>query len=451
MVSGVDIRDGPGAARRSRYFFSGHAPRAASVTSIGDAAYSYNMARDGHLGTLASLDIDPLFLPDPRAVSAPAWGAELAEPGARPVHFIFRNFRSIRPVGWAHNIAVVVWEFDRLTGAEAAAGNVFRDQKRMLGLTDEVWVASTHNQAVMAEHGIGNIHVIPAAIEAREHLDLSTAFAARAELLAAPAVSFAQGYGPDACGEEVRTLGEHLVTLDGRGARHLTVMNPLDRRKDLRSLLEAFTAHVAQTDPEAVLVVKLATSEERLPLKQFLSKVLGERFFDGGPPLACPRILFTNARLSDAAMTALYGFSDVYVAPTRGEGQNLPLLEAMSAGVLPVSPDHTAMADYMGASVGVVVPSTQAPVPAGLRVAYHQADGLQWHSLSAEDVFGALGRAKALDGPDRAARIALARQVVAAQFGAAQLARRVAGRLAAIEAAAAEAAEPPARQTGTRA
>ena len=46
-------------------------------------------------------------------------------------------------------------------------------------------------------------------------------------------------------------------------------------------------------------------------------------------------------------MDALYEAADFYLCTSIAEGQNLPMLEAMSFGVVPVSPRHTAMRDYL--------------------------------------------------------------------------------------------------------
>src|ERR1700694_254729 len=46
-------------------------------------------------------------------------------------------------------------------------------------------------------------------------------------------------------------------------------------------------------------------------------------------------------------MRALYPISDFYLCTSVAEGQNLPVIEAMAHGVVPVSTINTAMLDYL--------------------------------------------------------------------------------------------------------
>ena len=69
--------------------------------------------------------------------------------------------------------------------------------------------------------------------------------------------------------------------------------------------------------------------------------------FANGTTIESDRIAFFNAFLSEAQMTALYSLADFYLCTSVAEGQNLPLLEAMAHGTVPVTTANTAMLDYI--------------------------------------------------------------------------------------------------------
>jgi glycosyltransferase involved in cell wall biosynthesis len=66
-------------------------------------------------------------------------------------------------------------------------------------------------------------------------------------------------------------------------------------------------------------------------------------------------VVFLLDYLSDAQMAALYALADFYLSAPHCEGYNLPLLEAMAIGTVPVSNRHTAMIDYIDDSNSVIV------------------------------------------------------------------------------------------------
>src|SRR5205807_409078 len=73
------------------------------------------------------------------------------------------------------------------------------------------------------------------------------------------------------------------------------------------------------------------------------------------------RFLVVAGRLSEEQMRRLIGVSSWYVNATKAEGCCLPLLEAMASGRPGVSPDHTAMKDYVTARAGLVFRSSAEP------------------------------------------------------------------------------------------
>ena len=123
------------------------------------------------------------------------------------------------------------------------------------------------------------------------------------------------------------------------------MFNPYDKRKNMQEMIFGFMT-LLQECPKAVLIIKLVLAEQIMPLSNVLNDVL-RHYFEGEVTIACNRIIVISGYMTDDEITALYQIADFYLCTSVAEGQNLPLLEAMSYGLVPVSTVHTAMADYL--------------------------------------------------------------------------------------------------------
>jgi glycosyltransferase involved in cell wall biosynthesis len=101
-----------------------------------------------------------------------------------------------------------------------------------------------------------------------------------------------------------------------------------------------------EVHPEAVLLVKLVVSKKNSNMSISAIEDVTARF-ERPISLESTRIFFLFDYLSDEQMRALYAISDFYLCTSVAEGQNLPIIEAMAEGVLPVSTINTAMLDYL--------------------------------------------------------------------------------------------------------
>jgi glycosyltransferase involved in cell wall biosynthesis len=156
----------------------------------------------------------------------------------------------------------------------------------------------------------------------------------------------------------IKPLGDQPALQDLEGRRvYLSVFNPGDFRKNAEKILRGF-ATFADEHPEAVLIVKLVIDNERPTLAVAQQHTLLPKFREE-TLVRSNNVIFISAFLDDDDMGRLYGLSDHYVCLSVGEGQNLPLCEAMGHGVVPISVSHTAMADYIDPSLALVVPSTR--------------------------------------------------------------------------------------------
>lgn len=147
---------------------------------------------------------------------------------------------------------------------------------------------------------------------------------------------------------ESTVVDDFGVILDG--VVYTSVFNPNDGRKEWVDLISAFIA-AHRENRDATLVLKLIQTglENGAPVVFDVAAALGH--------FEC-RVVVVQGYLDDVNYRRLCAWSTFAVNSSRGEGQCLPLLESMSAGVPAVAPDHTAMADYVNPGNSFVVESS---------------------------------------------------------------------------------------------
>lgn len=296
-----------------------------------------------------------------------ALAAEMGELGDRPVHLIFRSTEELRLLKPAYNIACFAWEFDVLKDDTLVAEHPFLNQKRMLGICDEIWVPSQYTKSVLLAHGLGNVHHIPAPIAVPQHplSDRGQHIARLAGLSVCPLfVNFltAKDASRTICEARLTALGAWLARkLAGGGEPriYLTVLNPEDFRKDLDAMLRGFY-YFATARPGNVLLVKTLTSQSRFSLPDVVADLVKAKLAPG-TNMEFDDIVFFNDFLDDEALSSLYSLADFYLCTSVAEGQNLPLLEAMAHGAVPVTPRHTAMLDYIDGNNAIVIKHRRVP------------------------------------------------------------------------------------------
>ncbi|MDX1732881.1 MAG: glycosyltransferase, partial [Halioglobus sp.] len=138
-----------------------------------------------------------------------------------------------------------------------------------------------------------------------------------------------------------------------RGVVYTSVFNPEDGRKNWEDMVTAF-CWAFRDQADATLVLKMST--------QNVSTFLGtlKLLFSTLPPFKC-RVVAVHGFLTDAQMQALARCSHYVVSTSLCEGQCLPLMEFMGQGVAAITPDHTAMRDYIRPDNAFVVASGSQP------------------------------------------------------------------------------------------
>ena len=128
--------------------------------------------------------------------------------------------------------------------------------------------------------------------------------------------------------------------------------------------------------------------------------------------------------MTEEELNALYSIADYYVCTSYCEGQNLPMLEAMSEGAIPISPTHTAMADYIDDQNAIILQSEVMEVPA--LSGHYRLWGQPTNVISADEVERALHRSHALGAEARTELSRNAQRVVKEKFHSSVLSRALA-------------------------
>lgn len=322
---------------------------------LGSPHYSYRFAEEKFLRCLMGMEIPVHRVAMPEYYSAAAAYDGLPRWGGRHVHLIFRSTASIRILKSGYNIVCYAWEFPFIKDGSLEGEHPFLDQRRMLALCDEIWVPCSYTKEVLERHGLRNVHTIPAPIFVSPQVKLP-----RRETLARighldTMPLFVNFLGSGSSGHDgYRPFYTTVGTSTPRPRRiYLSVFNPEDFRKNLDGMVRGFDAFL-QSGRDDLLIIKALTAADRFSLEQVVRDVMVNKLARGSS-FGTENILVFNAYLSEDAMTMLYDLADFYLCTSIAEGQNLPLLEAMARGAVPVTTRTTAMLDYIDDENAIVI------------------------------------------------------------------------------------------------
>jgi len=217
------------------------------------------------------------------------------------------------------------------------------------------------------------------------------------------------------------------------------VLNPEDFRKNLEAMLRAFD-HFSRKREDAILLVKVLTASSRFDLLEVLSDVIPNKM-SSGTVFQSDHIVFFNDFLSEPELSSLYCIADHYLCTSLCEGQNLPLLEAMAHGVVPVTTANTAMADFINTENAVVIGDQRE-----LNDCVHLAGTIARRPFfvrrsRVEDIHDALERSAGLSRDRYCAMSMRARQITRAKFAPDAVWAAISARLASIPSLIGRAAE----------
>lgn len=141
---------------------------------------------------------------------------------------------------------------------------------------------------------------------------------------------------------------DHEVSLEG--VIYTSVMNPIDGRKNWTDMVWAFCWAFREHE-DATLLIKVTHYDVHRVWTQFI------REFYKLQPFKC-RVVLLHGFLEQEAYDDLIAATSYVVNCAYGEGQCLPLMEYMSAGIPAIAPNHTAMADYINGDNAFIVKSS---------------------------------------------------------------------------------------------
>jgi hypothetical protein len=150
------------------------------------------------------------------------------------------------------------------------------------------------------------------------------------------------------CQQYIRPNGPQIIELDG--VIYTSVFCPIDGRKNWHDLVSAF-CYAFRDNTKATLLLKTIHHDDIEGLKEILPALCKNRAFK------C-RIVVIAGFLSSNEYYQLIAATNYVVNSSYGEGQCLPLMEFMSAGVPALAPVHSAMSDYVSPKSGFPLDSS---------------------------------------------------------------------------------------------
>lgn len=402
---------------------------------LGQADYSYSFAMKGFIDALEALEMDFAVIDNPEFVS----DIRERSDAAVNIHLGFYPPERLRLLKGAYNIDCFAWEFDRLRSpAEQVSYHAFADQATMLERVDEIWTPSSHGAEAVRHSTSQPVHFVPSPVTS------GLAKRPRTGLLGPRDVEKAARGLVEVQWEPLAILPRIQATVEGAArARRtslpaiigmrpadeppkifLSVFNVHDYRKQIAPLISGFLRFTEQ-DESAILLLKVTTPHRDKAAANRL--ILEEQIHDAGrliPPIISDRVWLTHDVLTRDELTRLYDVASFYVCTSYAEGQNLPLIEAMGRGCVPVSVAHTAMSDYITDENAVVMQSERRPLGPRLSPRYGMF-GIETNFIQDTEVAAGLERACRIEGDEYAAKSAAALHTVVETFGLSAFQSRV--------------------------
>jgi glycosyltransferase involved in cell wall biosynthesis len=379
--------------------------------------YSYEIARRKFEVAFRLLGLEMRDIPWPRIYA----GISRRLLAGDCCHLIFKPAELIRIVKGIRNIACVVWEFDKLVRPDTLrVPRPFQNMRRRLLLPDEIWVPCEFTRRVFRDNGIRHVHRIPAPIlmPCAAHWPYFGGIPSEVDKI----VWVNLRLGPGRYRAISRRSPRPPSQLSGiirdcyRGRRpdiFLSIVNPHDLRKNLASLIGGFLQYHDE-QPNSLLLLKLVVDNATDRLDTVRTKALPPQLSEY-ELVDTNAVWLTTAYLPQSTLNDLYRVASAYLCTSLAEGQNLPLQEAMSFGLVPISTCHTAMADYISEDNAVIIRSTKRPIDRP-DTAMGRTPGATWHVCTSADVAHALRTFAGLAEADRRDLGSGARAVITRDF-----------------------------------
>jgi glycosyltransferase involved in cell wall biosynthesis len=146
--------------------------------------------------------------------------------------------------------------------------------------------------------------------------------------------------GCERVGEDKIAAARAALSLPGK--RYILTLSSLEKRKNLRTILESWARVHESLPADTWLVLAGPVVEEAVFGKQDL-------------PLGLPRVFYTGW-VPEEHLSGLYSGADLFLFPSLAEGFGIPLLEAMSCGLRAIVSNTTSLPEVGGDVVAYVDP-----------------------------------------------------------------------------------------------
>jgi glycosyltransferase involved in cell wall biosynthesis len=295
------------------------------------------------------------------------------------------------------NICVFAWEFDKLPLKSKEQNGIFKkNYYQALKQYDAVLTLSSYSKQTLSDYDIDSF-VLPSPVSKKEitlgeNID---------DLLCYPVSTVSQFYRHD----QSQPLSQVLANT-AYEKRFLYILNPHDIRKNFGNLVTAFQ-QFSMENPDAVLVLKMTAQGNLTKLQETAFR----REFPSFPDTTFNNVYFLPEKLSESKLQMLMESCQNYVSPSRAEGQNLPLCEAMASDRICITPDHTSMSDYVTNDSAIVLESNSWMIDQTTHK-YEDFWGFSWFNVGEQTILDALNRSVALTSEEKNAMIDKAKQNV---------------------------------------
>lgn len=138
---------------------------------------------------------------------------------------------------------------------------------------------------------------------------------------------------------------------------YLSIFNPNDERKNIEDMITSFI-YFNQSHQDAVLVLKLVIDNKLSTIENTIDNII-EFLKQYNVQNYKYNIILLSDKIPQEDFGSFIELMDFYYCTSKGEGQCLPILEAMSMGLVPISVNNTAMRDYITDENACVIKSTQ--------------------------------------------------------------------------------------------
>ena len=359
----------------------------------GYAHYSYGFALDSfkHIAeqtdTISGIFSYPFIVPEIRSRFR---GIQ------KPIHISFLPPDVALVAPGAFNICVFAWEFDKLPKKSRERNGIFKkDYAEALKRFDAVITLSTYAQEALASYGIESF-VLPSAT--MKPLDVSNENID--DLTCYPLTTKTDYYTRQGITKTLKEVFDESPYEE----RFLYILNPHDIRKNFGNLVTAFNRFVID-HPNATLILKMTAQGDLTKLQETAFR----REFPSFDETFFKNVYFIPEKLSDEKLQLLMQSCETYISPSRAEGQNLPLCEAMYSGRITIAPDHTSMKDFVNANSTILLDHHPWIIDSTTHK-YYDFWGFSWYSVPEDTILDALNKKMSLTSEEKQAIIYTAKQ-----------------------------------------